>query len=136
MTGKVGNVQGTRTASGAQPKRHQPDAQRSSRPRASGPSHPRSLSIRDVKDCLTPTHIEILCREWLSHGRRQGGWWVCATPWRDDHDPSLGVSLTTGRWRDFATGDSGDMIDLSMRLFGDSLRETIEGFAEMLGLSS
>ena len=61
---------------------------------------------------------------------------MCATPWRDDHDPSLGVSLSTGRWRDFATGESGDMIDLSMRLFGDSLRETVEGFAEMLGLSS
>ena len=27
------------------------------------------------------------------------------------------------------------MIDLSMRLFNDSLKETLEGFAEMLGLS-
>lgn len=136
MTGKVGNVQGVRHASGAQPKSRQPDAQRSSSPQASGPSIPRSLSIRDVKDRLTPAHIEILCRGWLPQGKRQGNWWVCQTPWRDDRDPSLGVSLTTGRWRDFATGDSGDMIDLSMRLFGDSLKETVEGFAEMLGLSS
>lgn len=85
---------------------------------------------------MTPAHIEVLCREWLPQGRRQGNWWVTRCPWREDHDPSLGVSLTTGRWRDFAAGDSGDMIDLSMRLFGDSLKETVEGFAEMLGLSS
>jgi hypothetical protein len=45
------------------------------------------------------------------------------------------VSLTTGLWRDFATGERGDMIDLSMRLFGDSLKDTLEGFAEMLGMT-
>lgn len=28
------------------------------------------------------------------------------------------------------------MIDLSMRLFGDSLQETINGFAEMLGIKN
>jgi hypothetical protein len=27
------------------------------------------------------------------------------------------------------------MIDLSMRLFGDSLHETLKGFAEMLGIN-
>jgi hypothetical protein len=47
----------------------------------------------------------------------------------------LGVSFSTGRWQDFATGEKGDMIDLSMKLFGDSLQETINGFAEMLGLT-
>ena len=136
MTGKVGNVQGGGAASGAYPKRRQSGAQRNSYPRASGPSNPRSLTIQDVKDRLTPAHYEILCRGWLPNGKRQGAWWVCNTPWRDDREPSFGVSLTTGRWRDFATGERGDMIDLSMRLFGDSLKETVEGFAEMLGLSS
>ena len=59
---------------------------------------------------------------------------MATSPWRDDRSPSLGVSLTTGMWRDFATGERGDMLDLSMKLFGDSLTETIEGFADMLGL--
>jgi hypothetical protein len=27
------------------------------------------------------------------------------------------------------------MIDLSMKLFGDSLQETLKGFAEMLGMN-
>lgn len=130
MTGKVGNVQG-----GSPPKRHQPTEQRSSRPRSHGPSIPRSL-IPEIKSRLTASHIEALCRAWLSHGKKQGGWWVCTTPWRDDGSPSLGVSFSSGRWTDFATGEKGDMIDLSMRLFGDSLQETIKGFAEMLGIDN
>jgi len=130
MTGKVGNVQGGYSS----PKRRQPTEQRSSCPRSTGSSSPRSL-ISEIKDRLTASHIEALCKAWLSHGRRQGGWWVCTSPWRDDRSPSLGVSLTTGLWRDFATGERGDMIDLSMRLFGDSLKDTLEGFAEMLGMT-
>jgi len=71
----------------------------------------------------------------LPGGKRQGGWYLACAPWRDDRNPSLGVSFSTGRWSDFATGEKGDMIDLSMKLFGDSLQETIAGFAEMLGLT-
>jgi DNA primase len=130
MTGKAGNVQGGNTL----PKRHHPDAQRSSCPRASGASHPRSNIIAQIKERLTPARIEALCRDWLPEGKRQGAWWVCRTPWRDDRTPSLGVSLTTGHWHDFGKGDSGDMLDLAMRLFGDSLPEVIKGFAEMLGI--
>lgn len=128
MTGKAGNVQGSH-----EPKNRQPEAQRYSCPRAFGSSKPRSPITR-IKERLTPAHVEALCRAWLPHGKRQGGWWVATTPWRDDRTPSLGVSFSTATWRDFATGERGDMIDLSMRLFGDSLKETIDGFAEMLGL--
>jgi hypothetical protein len=46
------------------------------------------------------------------------------------------VSLTTGLWRDFATGEKGDILDLSMRLFGDTMQETIKGFCEMLGIDN
>lgn len=83
---------------------------------------------------MTPAHIEALCRSWLPNGKRQGNWWVCCNPWRNDRTPSLGVSFTSGRWQDFGSGECGDMIDLSMRLFGDSLKETVEGFTEMLGM--
>lgn len=128
MTGNCGNVQGL-------PKNHRVSSARTPSRAAGNAVKPRSIKISDIKDRLTSSHIETLCRAWLPDGRRQGGWYVCCTPWREDGSPSLGVSLSSGRWKDFATGDHGDMIDLSMRLFGDSLQETLEGFAEMLGLS-
>lgn len=127
MTGNRGNVQGT-------PKHHGVSTGGVTFPRPRRPVTSRSYSIRDVKDRLTPAYIYTLCQDWLPDGKKQGSWWVCNTPWRDDHNPSLGVSLTTGYWRDFATGEKGDMIDLSMKIFGDTFVETIDGFAEMLGL--
>jgi hypothetical protein len=130
MTGNYGNVQG-----GSLPKRHEPKRLRDSYPRRTGASQPRS-PIAAIKDCLTPSHIEALCKSWLPTGKRQGGWWVCCSPWREDKNPSLGVSLSSGHWKDFASGERGDMIDLSMRLWGDSLADTIDGFAEMLGIKN
>jgi len=127
MTGNRGDVQGL-------PKNH--GASTGSvpfpRPRRTSPS--RSTTIQDIKAHLHSSHYEALCADWLSDGKRQGGWWLACSPWRDDKNPSLGVSLTTGRWRDFTTGDHGDMIDLSMRIFGGTLADTVKGFAEMLGL--
>lgn len=134
MTGNYGNVQGEPTQSG-EPKRHEAGRQRASFPRRSSTSTFRS-NIADIKARLTPSHIEALCKSWLPTGKRQGGWWLCCSPWREDRNPSLGVSLQTGHWKDFATGERGDMIDLSMRLFGDSLADTIDGFADMLGIKN
>lgn len=134
MTGNYGNVQGDPIQRG-EPKRHEAGRQRNSFPRQSRSSQLRS-PISVIKDRLTPSHIETLCRSWLPSGKRQGGWWVCCSPWREDKNPSLGVSLNSGHWKDFASGERGDMIDLSMRLFGDSLAETIDGFAEMLGIKN
>lgn len=128
MTGNCGDVQGS-------PKNHGAGGKRSPFPRSSRAVKTRSISIDDIKSRLTGAHIEALCRNWLPNGKRQGGWYLCCAPWRDDKNPSLGVSLQTGRWKDFATGEHGDMIDLSMRLFGDSLADTIKGFADMLGIT-
>ncbi len=128
MTGNCGAVQGL-------PKNHRSSgAQSSPRPPAAS-VNARSYSIRDIKDRLSASHIEALCRDWLPGGKRQGGWYLACAPWREDRNPSLGVSFSTGRWQDFATGEKGDMIDLSMKLFGDSLQDTLKGFAEMHGLS-
>lgn len=134
MTGNYGNVQGDPPQSG-EPKRHEAGRQRAPFPRRSGTSQIRS-PISAIKDRLTPSHIEALCKAWLPDGKRQGVWFVCRAPWREDRNASLGVSLTTGRWKDFATGEHGDMIDLSMRLFNDSLADTIDGFADMLGINN
>jgi hypothetical protein len=128
MTGKCGDVQGS-------PKNHISSSGKAPFPPSGKAVKPRSITISDIKDRLSSTHIEALCRDWLPNGKRQGGWYVCSAPWREDRNASLGVSLSTGRWKDFATGEHGDMIDLSMRLFGDSLQETLKGFAEMLGMN-
>jgi len=128
MTGKCGNVQGL-------PKNHISSSERIPFPATGKTVNLRSISISDIKDRLSSNHIETLCKAWLPDGKRQGGWFVCRAPWRADRNASLGVSLSTGRWKDFATGEHGDMIDLSMRLFGDSLQETLKGFAEMLGMN-
>jgi DNA primase len=127
MTGNRGDVQGT-------PKNHGVSTGSVTFPRPRRPSHPRSISIQDIKDRLHASHIEVLCRAWLPNGKKQGGWWLACTPWREDRNPSLGVSLSTGRWQDFTTLEKGDMLDLSMKLFGGTLAETIKGFAEMLGM--
>ena len=127
MTGNRGDVQGS-------PKNHGTSTGSVSFPRHRRTSPSRSITIQDVKAHLHSSHYEALCREWLPDGKRQGGWWLACSPWRDDKNPSLGVSLTTGRWRDFTTGDHGDMLDLSMRIFGGTLADTVKGFAEMLGL--
>lgn len=128
------NKSGCDGAVQAHAKTHRASAQAS---RLSAPRrivNTRTHSIENIKSHLTSAHIEALCSHWLRHGSKQGGWWVCTTPWRDDTKPSLGVSLSTGRWKDFATSEAGDIFDLSMKLFGDTLADTLSGFAEMLGL--
>lgn len=127
MTGNRGNVQGL-------PKNHGASSSSVTFPRSPKPSHSRSHSIQDIKDRLSSSHYEALCRRWLPNGKRQGGWWLACTPWREDKNPSLGVSMSTGRWKEFTTGEQGDMLDLSMKLFGGTLADTVKGFAEMLGL--
>ncbi len=80
-------------------------------------------------------NAEAVCREYLSNGRREGGTWrvgdIDNTPGR-----SLMVRLTgpdsgkgaCGRWVDFATAQSGDLIDLiahtcRLHTFRDVLEE-------------
>lgn len=75
--------------------------------------------------------IHTICRKYLPKGRQQGDWWLATVPWRADRTPSLGVSLTTGRWKDFGRpGDHGDTIDLLSRLTG---RKAADIVREMQG---
>lgn len=60
---------------------------------------------------------EAVCRAYLSHGCRQGAWWIVGdvfnTPGR-----SLYVRLQgdrAGKWTDAATGEHGDLLDLIAR---------------------
>ena len=96
----------------------------------------RTEIAAEIKQRLTPSWILSICKDWLPDGKRQGGWWVCRTPWRDDSNPSFAVSLTTGRWKDFAASEGGDIIELAMRLFNESFIQVTDDFADMLGITN
>lgn len=75
-----------------------------------------------------------LLDRWLPGGRRVGREWVTRNPRRDDRRPgSFKVNMATGKWADFATGDSGgDPISLAAYLAGTSQIEAARQLADML----
>lgn len=91
------------------------------------------LSFKDVADAAA-ANAEPLCRRLLPNGKRVGDWWVTGVPWRIDKNPSFGVSLTTGKWKDFARGDHGDFIDLMQRMRGGTQRDAMREIARLVGL--
>lgn len=80
--------------------------------------------------------LPALLARWLPDGRRAGSEWVARNPRRADRRPgSFSISLATGRWADFATGDrGGDPISLAAYLSGTSQAEAARALAEMLGI--
>ena len=60
---------------------------------------------------------EAVCRRYLAAGRRQGHYWLVGDV-RNTPGRSLFVRLRdsskgpAGRWRDAATGESGDLLDI------------------------
>jgi hypothetical protein len=73
--------------------------------------------------------LPVLLARWLPNGRRRGQRWHALNPLRNDHHiGSFSIDLATGRWADFATGDTGgDVINLYAYLRnlgqGDAARE-------------
>ena len=72
---------------------------------------------------------------WLPDGRVIGGEWVALNPTRQDrHAGSFKINVVTGRWSDFATGDSGgDPISLYAYLNGLSQVEAARALNDMFG---
>src|SRR5215213_8108298 len=60
-----------------------------------------------------------LCKRLLPHGRRSGREYEALNPKREDRSiGSFRINLETGKWADFATGDSGgDFVSLVAYLF-------------------
>jgi len=111
------------------------NAERAISPRSNANSQSRTLPFQQVRDRALP-QMETICRAWLPNGRRQGNWWLANVPWRNDTNASLGVSLTSGLWRDFADPSvRGDVIDLAQKIFGMQPREAVEKLAAMLGVN-
>lgn len=80
---------------------------------------------------------EDVVRQWLPEGRVEGSEWVALNPRRSDRRlGSFKVSLTTGKWSDFATGDAGgDLISLAAYLADLSQFSAAERVAQMVGVS-
>jgi hypothetical protein len=99
-------------------------------------STPRSAFRRVADEALL--YADVLVDRWLPDGRRNGSEWVAINWTRiDSHRGSFKVNLTTGRWSDFATGDSGgDLVSLAAYLFRLKQGEAALKIAEMLGVDA
>jgi hypothetical protein len=78
-----------------------------------------------------------LVKRWLPDGRIEGREWSARNPRRSDRKHgSFKVNLNTGKWGDFAIGESGgDVISLAAYLGDVSQFEAAKRLAVMLGLS-
>ncbi|WP_414462938.1 toprim domain-containing protein [Hyphomicrobium sp. DY-1] len=103
-------------------------------------SEARGPSMSEIKAMLQ-TQIEPLARALCPQGSRSGKWWLASNPTRADDKPSLGIGLTgvPGAWKDFATGDAGDVFDLIAYVNGfpsmkQDVRETMRFARAWLGI--
>ncbi len=84
----------------------------------------RRPSARHVATLLAE-HIVDLCRHLLPRGRRRGGYWYAGNI-AGEPGTSLHVTLTghwRGRWRDWASDESGDVLDLVQAVRGFATRD-------------
>jgi hypothetical protein len=98
---------------------------------------PRRIAFaRIAADALG--HADTLARRWLPDGRREGAEWVALNPTRaDQRKGSFKLNLKSGRWSDFATGDSGgDLIALAAYLFRLDQAEAARKIAAALGIDT
>lgn len=66
-----------------------------------------------------------LCMRLFPKGQQKGVWWVTSVPWREDRTPSLGISLTTGYWKDFGRGEGGDLPGLLAKIQNRSAADIV-----------
>ena len=77
-----------------------------------------------------------LLARWLPGGVARSAEYVALNPRRTDRRPgSFSISLRTGKWADFATGDKGgDIVSLAAYLSGTGQAEAAYALADMLGV--
>jgi hypothetical protein len=109
----------------------EPSAVRGRRNNTSG------LDFRAIGDAALAKLPTLLAR-WLPDGEQRGVEWVALNPKRDDrHLGSFRINMNTGRWADFATGDTGgDAISLAAYLFDLTQAQAARRLAKMIGVST
>jgi hypothetical protein len=93
----------------------------------------RGINFQRVNSAALARLPELLAR-WLPDGQRHGHEFVAKNPRRADTKAgSFSISLTTGRWGDFATGDKGgDVISLAAYLGNVPQVEAARRISDML----
>lgn len=72
------------------------------------------MNIKQIKEQLT-------CFDVLGQPVKQSGSsWLYHAPWRPDKHPSLAVSENGKGWKDWATGEHGNVVDLIGKLIGST----------------
>lgn len=72
------------------------------------------MNIKQIKEQLT-------CFDVLGQPvKRSGKSWMYHAPWRPDKHPSLAISENGQGWKDWATGEHGNVVDLIGKLIGSS----------------
>lgn len=66
--------------------------------------------------------IEILGNPVRKHGHE----YIYRSPFRQDRDPSLHFNIAKGLWIDRGTGEGGSIIDLAMRINGQTFVEAVK----------
>jgi twinkle protein len=93
------------------------------------------MTPRDIASLLA-RDAESVAKLLLPNGRRVGREWKCGSVGGESGD-SLGVHLAgdkAGRWCDFATGQSGDLIDLWREAQGMTVPGAIQAAKDYLGV--
>ncbi|HEY1447495.1 MAG TPA: toprim domain-containing protein [Caulobacteraceae bacterium] len=86
------------------------------------------IEWNDLKDRLQARIADVLPAIGIIE-RQRGSSLVMRSPLREDHNPSFAIYLAgerAGRWKDFATGETGDIFDLIGALLG--LREKWDAY--------
>lgn len=112
------------------------------RPASNGPSGRRAERVSEGP-CLSEikamlqANVEALARQLAPDGRRSGRWWVARNPRREDNNPSFGIGLygaAPGAWKDFASGEKGDVIGLIQYVHGLDMRTSLDWARAWLGI--
>jgi hypothetical protein len=95
------------------------------------------MTAADVARALAE-RLEALVRELLPDGRREGHEWLVGNV-HGERGSSLGVHLSgpkTGVWCDFATGESGDALDLVKAVLGADMGAALTWSRRWLGIEN
>jgi len=91
-----------------------------------------------LSDELTPRDIEtVLHRLGIEPNGRtdSNGWTTIKSPLRDERNPSFGINLQTGAWKDHGTDESGDLVTLAERVQNFDTKQAITWIKEQTDLS-
>lgn len=94
------------------------------------------MNAREISEALSARASQI-AESLLPNGKRHGQMWRVGSG-DGESGQSLAVHVAgerRGRWKDFATGEGGDLLDLYCRVKGVGVTEAMKEAASLLGIS-